>query len=575
MKKSFSIPLIVLVFLSSCTIKNEQQDQSVSDMLNQEMTGELAYETTAYVEKYWRIVGNAGFDSSIYKIVQQLERNGYIIEENADASDRLTYRIEKRSLEKPTWEPVYASVKIEGEDDFLLNYESNRNMIAINSYSTSEGGVTAEVVHISDIKAISDINVKDKIVFAEVHPHYVYKKAVVEGGAKGIITYNNPDYLQPEKNTTSIQFRSIPLDQENQSWAIALSYAAKEQLKQRLADGETTLEVIIDTKIYPSEELTVVAEIKGSELPKERLVFSAHVQEPGANDNATGVGVALEMAVTSAKLLNEGRFSPKRTLTFLWGDEIVSTRRYVTEDSVRAKDIKWGFSLDMVGENTALTGGTFLIEKMPDPSAIWTRGEDKHTEWGAGEVTLEDLKPHYLNDFVINRFLEQGEKSNWVVKTNPFEGGSDHVPFLRANIPGVLFWHFTDQFYHTDNDRLDKVSKSTLKNVGTAALVSAFTLLNADKNTIEQIIDELQTAGISRLKEELKQSKLAIADTASVASQLEIISAWSDWYVNSLGSCSDLSKDSTSIAAINESQKVISVLAEELIEELESSETGN
>jgi len=116
------------------------------------------------------------------------------------------------------------------------------------------------------------------------------------------------------------------------------------------------------------------------------LVFSAHIQEPGANDNATGVGVALEMAAITAKLMKEEKISLKRTLTFLWGDEIISTRRYVQEDSIRARDIKWGISLDMVGENTAITGGTFLIEKMPDPSAIWTRGNDKHTEWGGRKM---------------------------------------------------------------------------------------------------------------------------------------------------------------------------------------------
>jgi len=98
-------------------------------------------------------------------------------------------------------------------------------------------------------------------------------------------------------------------------------------------------------------------------------------------------------------LIKDNKIAHDRTLTFLWGDEIISTKRYVEEDKARAKNIKWGVSLDMVGENTAITGGTFLIEKMPDPSAIWTRGNDKHTEWGGKVMTLEDMKPHYLNDF--------------------------------------------------------------------------------------------------------------------------------------------------------------------------------
>ena len=45
----------------------------------------------------------------------------------------------------------------------------------------------------------------------------------------------------------------------------------------------------------------------------------------------------------------------------LWGDEVRSTQRYLAEDSVRRTGVKWGMSLDMVGENTANTGGTCLI----------------------------------------------------------------------------------------------------------------------------------------------------------------------------------------------------------------------
>ena len=64
----------------------------------------------------------------------------------------------------------------------------------------------------------------------------------------------------------------------------------------------------------------------------------------------------------------------------------------------------------------------------------------------------------------------------WVVRTNPFEGGSDHTPFIDARKPGLLLWHFTDQFYHTDGDRIDMVSADELRNVGMSALVSAVVL---------------------------------------------------------------------------------------------------
>jgi hypothetical protein len=167
---------------------------------------------------------------------------------------------------------------------------------------------------------------------------------------------------------------------------------------------------------------------------------------------------------------------------------------------------------------------------MPDPSAIWTRGNDKHSEWGGSKMRLDQMKPHYLNDFLIDKFKAQGKRANWVVATNPFEGGSDHVPFLRADIPSVLFWHFTDQFYHTDNDRIDKVSKTTLKNVGTTALISAYTLLNADEKTAVSILSDLEKSAIARLNEELKQSKIALNKGDALATQIEIIEAWKNWY---------------------------------------------
>ena len=40
------------------------------------------------------------------------------------------------------------------------------------------------------------------------------------------------------------------------------------------------------------------------------------------------------------------------------------------------------FSLDMTGEDVRKTGGSFLIERYPDPGAVWDRPWDPHTEWG-------------------------------------------------------------------------------------------------------------------------------------------------------------------------------------------------
>ena len=561
--------LLCLSFLTGCSQHTDEKPLDYFDIVRPEFTGQLAYETTDFVEDYWRVVGNTGFNKTIYLIADSLHAAGYILEENAKAEDRLTYRIEKRAMNNQTWEPISASLQIAGEDTPLLLSATNRNMTYLNSASTPKEGVKAEVVQIKSVDDLLSKSIKGKVVFAEMSARKFYKTAV-KNGALGILTYDNPNYLQPEKNKTSIQFRSLPSQDNGNFWGIALSYEAKEKLKTQLQKGKTEVLVNIQTKRYPSEELTIVANIKGSELPDERLVYSAHIQEPGANDNATGVGTQLEMAKTAAKLFAEGKISFKRTMTFLWGDEIISTRRYIQENPERAKGIKWGISLDMVGENTAVTGGTFLIEKMPDPSAIWTRGKDKHSEWGGEVLKLEDMKPHYLNDFIISTFKEQGEYANWVVETNPFEGGSDHTPFLEADIPGLLLWHFTDQFYHTDNDRIDKVSQETLKNVGTAALVSGLQLVNASDVFMLAQVKNLKEQAFLRLEDETELSQLALKNGSTIDEEKQIISAWEDWYIKSIGSIHDIhtNKNLAVKTAISNAQNEIQQKSNELKEAL-------
>ncbi len=561
---------LLFLGLTFCLAQQKTTDEYF-DQIRPIFTGDLAFETTSFVEKYWRVAGNTGFNKTIYRIAEQLEAAGYVLEKNSTGTDRLTYRIEKRPMKHPTWEPVDATLTIVGQDSALLQQRTNRNMVYLNSVSTPDGGVTAELIHVENPKSISTYDLKGKIVFTEDSAHKIFKEAIIDQGALGIITYNNPAYLQPEKNTSSIQFRSFRHQEKSNAWGIALSFAAKEKLKAALANGKVQLNVNIQTKIYPSEELTIVADVIGSERPKERLVCSAHIQEPGANDNATGVGTQLEMAVLTASLITNNEIDLARTLTFLWGDEIVSTHRYITEDKKRAEDIKWGISLDMVGENTAITGGSFLIEKMPDPSAIWTRGKDKHSEWGGRVLKLEEMKPHYLNDFIIRNFKKQGAFADWEVNTNPFEGGSDHTPFLNADIPGLLLWHFTDQFYHTDNDRIDKVSQGTMKNVGIGALASAFTLLNADSNTALELLETITQAAWLRLEDEFQIGRKNVENGSNKADEIKILKAWEDWYVKTMQTVSDIDTGgSTNLASeIEQAQSNLKALVQRQIKNLD------
>jgi hypothetical protein len=534
--------IIIIAVTHPLRAQPANREKKYFKLLERTFDEQQAYNTVWFVEQRWRLAGNSGFNESIYHVEKILQQAGYKKETNGEVTGTLTYRIEKRPMKHATWEPVDASVYIVGEKEPLLQFKTNRNMIAMYSAATPADGVTAELVYIGkgSAKELESAAVKDKIVMGEGGIGGIYGNAI-KNGAIGALAYSMPAYNQPAKNTNSIQFQGIGYtDSLRQKWGILLSYAAKEKLKAALAKGPVSVRVVINTKIYTSEELTLVANVRGKTHPDERFVYSAHVQEPGANDNASGVGTLAEMARTTAVLVQKRKVVPQRTITFLWGDEIVSTRRYIMDDSVRAKGIKWGLSLDMVGEDIQKTGGTFLIEKMPDPSAIWTRGKEKHSEWGGSPLKESDMFPHYFNDLLLNRCLFEAAKTGWVVRTNPFEGGSDHTPFLTARIPGLLMWHFTDVFYHTDADRLDMVSPIEMKHVAKSALATAYLLTTADDKTATALINDITRNALQRLQTEYELSKNAVQQGKDKTNEQHILEVWSNWYLKALASAIDI-----------------------------------
>src|SRR5688572_4524365 len=123
----------------------------------------------------------------------------------------------------------------------------------------------------------------------------------------------------------------------------------------------------------------------------------------------------------------------------------------------------------MVGSDPAETGAPFLVERMPDPGAVWLRSPDVHSEWGASEVTEDQLHGHFLNDLTSAAIGAVASLDGpWEWRAHPYEGGSDHVSFLGRGLPALLAWHFTDDAYHTTRDRLERVSGREMRRVSSA-----------------------------------------------------------------------------------------------------------
>ncbi|MBA3270025.1 MAG: M28 family peptidase, partial [Acidobacteria bacterium] len=273
-------------------------------------------------------------------------------------------------------------------------------------------------------------------------------------------------------------------------------------------------------------------EIPGTARADERVVLVAHLQEPGANDNASGSATLLAVALALRDAIAAGAIpAPRRTITFMWLDEIRGSDEWIQQDPARAGRVVAMMSLDMTGQDTAKTGGTFLIEKMPDPSAIWPRPSDPPSEWGAGKVDPALLRGHLLSDFHLGVALRRARDTGWVVRTNPYEGGSDHTTFTRAGVPALLNWHFTDRYYHTNLDTVDKTSPATMGHVAATVATSAMFLAAADASDAPALLVLMTEAERARLETEQRNG-----------ANDEIVGAWKKWYLEARASVASIAR---------------------------------
>jgi hypothetical protein len=142
------------------------------------------------------------------------------------------------------------------------------------------------------------------------------------------------------------------------TWAIPVFGVSPQEVKPlraRVAAGETVrLSFTLDAQTGRNAAHTVVATLPGRDRSKY-ILFSAHGDAdsggPGANDNASGVAIILEIARTvSAAVKAGGLAQPACDLRFAtWGGEIVSTREYASAMDTDASRLLAVFNFDQSG----------------------------------------------------------------------------------------------------------------------------------------------------------------------------------------------------------------------------------
>ena len=468
---------------------------------------------TEFADGFYREPANEGYEKVLDRLEAELRGAGY------GAHDGLTLNVMRTPRKDPAWTPLSARLALHtasGETvlaEFRAPADPARTMLPRNAPSAHVTGTLA--------LALTDVRAGDVLVLDESPSSEVLADAHTRGAvlvlAAGLASYN-VDPTGAERHLDAIPYGSVRVPSPLPVARISpRTYTALAQARRESDSARVTFDA--EVRCEERELRTLVATITGAARPTEAVVVAAHVQEPGACDNASGLAGACEVALGIARALRAGELErPVRSLVFVWGEEHAQSRLFLAETPL---DVIAGISADMLGESSTATGAVALLERLPDPGAVKTLPPDVHTAWGAREVRADELPAGGLATIARCALLDVAALDGaWKTSEHPFEGGSDHDEFLKRGIPGVLFWHFPDFAYHTSLDRLAHVDGEELRRMATVVGACALAVADAQPRDLDRYLASL------RLEVDLRCA------AARAAEDEELVTQWRTWGTN-------------------------------------------
>lgn len=227
-------------------------------------------------------------------------------------------------------------------------------------------------------------------------------------------------------------------------------------LVSRLASNSQGPRIRLDARsefLGEQPAFNVIGEIRGTELPNEYVVLSAHFDSwdgaSGATDNGTGSIMMLEaMRILKAAIPN-----PKRTIILgLWGGEeqgLIGSGAFASDHPEVIDGLQTAFNQD---------NGTWRIEY------IRMMG---FTEAGSNFGRWFGAIPRQLTQYI-----------ELDIPGEPERGGSDHMSFICRGAPGFRlqsnYPDYRQYTWHTNRDTYDKIIFDDLRNNATLAAMLAY-----------------------------------------------------------------------------------------------------
>ena len=433
----------------------------------------------------------------------------------------------------PTAQPLWQATRAEL---WLVKPEARKiydfRDVAVTIASGSEtGDVTADLVDVGSGGRAEDYagkDVKGKVVLGWASSQQLQRLAVFERGAVGVLSYNP---IHPEDDIDQIGSQSIAAaapQGKTPGFGWSLSPRQGRQLARRLSQGEQlTIRSIVQAESFPGRMETVHAMIPGDGSTDQELAVSGHLYEgylkQGANDDASGCAMTLEMGRALIRLVADGKLpKPRRTIHFLWVPEISGTAAWLQKHADVTKKIIADLNFDMEGLALARNGSIWTMHRTPDSFPSFLNDLSANVMEVIANLNRERVR--YRSGgygFTLPVVAPTGSRDPFYAIVEKHYGASDHVVYMREGIPSVMFITWPDIYYHSSEDTPDKLDPTQLKRAGVVGLGALEILANADEAMAMKVAAETLARGTERVGQAQRKGLSYLVDIAGAGALTE------------------------------------------------------
>ncbi len=236
---------------------------------------------------------------------------------------------------------------------------------------------------------------------------------------------------------------------------------------------------------YTNEDLTehnVIAEIPGTDLAHEVVMFGAHLDSwhtgTGATDNGAGSAVMMEVARILMATITETGVRPRRTLRLaLWtGEEqgILGSRAYVREHFA----------------NTNPFGNPSEVYPLQDSISAYY-----NFDHGTGKIRGIYLQGNLATAPIFRSWLEPFSDLGASTLSWDKTGSTDHVSFDAVGIPGFQFIQdpmaYGTRTHHSNMDLWDHLEADDLKQAATIIASLVFHTAQRDQRMPRKSLEDI------------------------------------------------------------------------------------